>query len=97
MAIASALRVNSSLGSLYLYNNHTVRQNLVDVAFIDALRLNSVRPIEIYWHLYTFDIVTDDYERLMPLAEQSTSPSMLEFLLCVHSNPEKNQIKYERH
>lgn len=87
LVIANGLRVNSSLISLYLYGNNPVDRIRVDTAFIIALRLNPVRPIEHYWDLYTFNYHNDDLDRLMPLAEKSTPPSMLEFLLCVHLNP----------
>jgi hypothetical protein len=86
LALAAALRVNSSLRWLYLYGNLTVDRKSIDAAFIDAIRLNPVRPVESEWQLYSY---TKDFNRLNHAASKTTPPSMLEFLLCVHFNTEK--------
>lgn len=57
LAIAAALRVNTSLGILAL-NNNTRQHDYddgIDMAFIDALRINPNRPSKSYWWLYQFD------------------------------------------
>lgn len=88
LALAAALRVNSSLRILLLYNNQAVEQTFIDAAFVDALRFNPVRPAKSNWTL--FDFGQKDFKRLKDAAEKSTPPSMLEFLLCAHLNTEKN-------
>ena len=54
LALAAALRVNSSLQILYLDDNQAVDQTRIDAAFIEALRLNPVRPTGSYWWLYSY-------------------------------------------
>ncbi len=90
LALAAALRVNSSLRELYLYNNQAVDRTRIDAAFAEALRLNPVRPNKSMWHLYS---TSKDFKRLKNVAEKSTPPSMLEFLLCVHSKIEITETK----
>jgi hypothetical protein len=51
LALAAALRVNSSLKYLYLYCNQAVERTRIDAAFVSALRLNSDRPVESVWQL----------------------------------------------
>lgn len=86
LAIAAALRVNSSLCYLYLYNNQAVDQTSIDAAFVEALRLNPTRPDWSSWRLYLHGSSDADFKRLNHVAEKTTSPSMLEFLLCAHIN-----------
>jgi hypothetical protein len=87
LEIASALYVNSSLYILQLraYETQPVDGRRVDIAFVNALRFNPVRPSKSIW---MFSLMSQDYRRLKELAEKSTPPSMLEFLLCVHCNTE---------
>ncbi len=82
LALTEALRVNSSLQYLFLDDNQPVYRKSIDVAFVNALRLNSNRLDKSNWQLYSQD--QDDLKRLKDAAEKSTPPSMLEFLLCVH-------------
>ncbi len=91
LAITAALHVNSSLQNLDLDENQVVDQTYVNAAFVDALRLNSVRPEKSIWRLYEFFDV--EFKRLKNAAEKSTPPSMLEFLLCMHSETELNKLK----
>jgi hypothetical protein len=84
LAVAAALRVNSSLRLLYLFGNQKVDRTCIDTVFIDALRINPVRPVISNWRLYVNGWVDIDFKRLKDAAEKSTPPSMLEFLLCVH-------------
>jgi len=92
LKIAAALRVNTSLKDLYLAENYPMKDDQIDAAFVDTLRLNPVRSTESSWHLYyrptsEHDV---DFNRLKDAAEKSTPPSMLEFLLYVHLDMEKN-------
>lgn len=84
LALAKALHVNSSLSYLGISDNQVTDKFFIDVAFINALRFNPIRPVESYWYLYKQG--KDDYKRLKDVAQKSTPPSMLEFLLCIHSN-----------
>ena len=93
LALAKALRVNSSLQYLYLNDNQTVDQTHIDAVFINTLRLNPDRPTGTEWRLYSFSFIDIDFKRLRNVAEKSASPSMLEFLLCVHSDTEKIETK----
>ena len=54
LAIAAALRVNSSLHELFLNDNQIVDETCTNLAFVNALRLNSVRPSRSSWCLYSF-------------------------------------------
>ncbi len=83
LALAAALRVNSSLRWLYLYGNLAVDQIRTDTAFVEALRLNPDRSARSMWCMFSY---SNDFKRLKDAAEKSTSPSMLEFLLCAHIN-----------
>ncbi len=94
LAVAVALRVNLSLRALYLYNNQTADRICVDSAFVYALRLNPVRPVESRWWLCSIGGFSDtNFKRLRNVAEKFTPPSMLEFLLCVHLDTEKIETK----
>ena len=68
LALAAALRVNSSLRVLNLFDNQAVDRTRIDAAFIEALRLNPVRPARSIWWLYSF--CQDDFKRLKHAAEQ---------------------------
>ncbi|MFY7869615.1 MAG: hypothetical protein ACOVQN_08945 [Exiguobacterium sp.] len=94
LAVAAALRVNSSMRVLLFNDNQAVVRKSVDAAFVDVLRLNPVHPAWSAWHLYSLREFSDaDFKRLKDAAEKSTPPSMLEFLLCVHLDAEKTKIK----
>jgi hypothetical protein len=94
LALAVILCVNSSLQYCHLEDNQTVDRTRIDAAFVDALRLNPVRPAGSVWSLYSFMWFSDvDFKRLKDAAEKSTPPSMLEFLLCVHLDIEKIETK----
>ena len=89
MAILKALRINSSIREMSLTSNNIVNWTRVSLYFIDTLRLNS-RLIKSCLGLYTCPPYQDNLKRA---AKKSASPSMLEFLLCVHSSPEKIEAK----
>lgn len=93
LAIAAALRVNTTLRTLRLFNENFVDWTIIDAAFVYALRLNPIRPDDSKWWLYSDAWDEPDYARLKSIADTSTPPSMLEFLLCVHLDTEKNKIK----
>lgn len=71
LAIAAALRVNTSLQNLFFYNNQVIS---IEAAFIDALILNPNRPVKSIWTLYSWN--QNDFERLNVAAEQLGHPSM---------------------
>ena len=84
LALAAALRVNSSLRVLYLYDNQAVDQTRIDAAFVEALRLNPVRPAESFWQLYPNEADDNNFERLKDAADELGHPSLqlLLALLC---------------
>ena len=84
LAVAAALRVNSSLRVLYLYDNQAVDRTRIDAAFIEALRLNPDRPAGSIWQLYLLGSFDIDFKRLKDAAEQLGHPSLqlLLALLC---------------
>lgn len=82
LAIAAALRVNASVRILHLSGSNTYMEK---TAFVDALRLNPVRPAKSEWILGH----SDNFNQLMHAAENSIPPSMLEFALCVHLDIEE--------
>lgn len=84
-AIAASLRTNAHLYILSL-RGHIVPKQTVDILFINSLRLNQCHPVQSTWRLY---VDTNEFPRLNLIAHKSTSPSMLEFLLCVHLNTYK--------
>ena len=84
LALAAALRVNSSLRVLYLYDNQAVDQTRIDAAFVEALRLNPDRPAESNWQLYSLGYFDIDFKRLKHAADELGHPSLqlLLALLC---------------
>ncbi|MFY7869621.1 MAG: hypothetical protein ACOVQN_08975 [Exiguobacterium sp.] len=82
LAIAAALRVNASVRILHLSGGNTYMEK---TAFVDALRLNPVRPAKSEWILGH----SNSFNQLMHAAENSIPPSMLEFALCVHLDIEE--------
>lgn len=92
LAIAAALRVNTSLCHFNLFGNQKVDHDRVDRAYIDALRINPRRSRNSEWCLYKPNYCVE-FRRLAKIAEKSSPPSMLEFLLCVHLNTKKIEIK----
>ena len=84
LELAVALRVNSSLWYLYTYNNQPVDRAYINTVFVNTLRLNPIRPNKSIWLLYDHSPKLNDFTYLKSIAEKSTPPSMLEFLLCTH-------------
>jgi len=84
LALAAALRVNSSLRVLYLYDNQAVDRTHIDAAFVEALRLNPVRPAWSEWFLYSYGYTDIDFKRLKHAADELGHPSLqlLLALLC---------------
>ncbi len=74
LAMAAALRVNSSLQILFLFDNQAVDRTRIDAAFVEALRLNPVRPTGSLWCLYT---ATSEFGRLKCAADILGPLSML--------------------
>ncbi len=83
LTVAAALRVNSSLQHLCLSVSQAVDQTHINTSFVDALRINPYCSAKSEWILYSY---SNEFKRLKDAADKSTPPSMLEFLLCVHSN-----------
>lgn len=83
LALATALYVNTSLRTIWAWDNLAWDVHRIDTAFTVALRLNPVRPALSGWRFYS---LANANGGLKYLAENSTPPSMLEFLLCIHSN-----------
>ena len=93
LAFAKALYVNTSLISFDFINTtfiyQTMNRQRVIKAFVVALILNPCRQKWISFILFR----GCDYYSLKKLAEQSTPPSMLEFLLCVQLDTENLKTK----
>ena len=83
LAVAAALRVNSSLRVLYLYNNQAVDRTRIDAAFVEALRLNPDRSAESVWCLYSFGSSDIDFKRLKHAADELGHPSLQSVLLAL--------------
>jgi Leucine-rich repeat (LRR) protein len=83
MAFAAALRINTSLQSLFLFNRHVISledKNRIDAAFVDALIVNPNHPDDSIWNLYKCDEDDECYytfQRLKTTAEESGHPSTL--------------------
>jgi len=73
LAMANALRVNTSLRELYLFDDNYVDESRIDAAFIEALRLNSDRPAESKWRLYPY---STDFNRLKDKADALGHPTL---------------------
>ena len=91
--IAVALYTNSSLQQLSFYNNFCDNPSVIYEVFVNALRLNPCRPKDSVWQLFKIGWNDIDFKRLKDVAEKSTSPSMLEFLLCIDLIAEKIKAK----
>lgn len=90
LAIAAALCVNTSLKKLYLFNNEYDNAILIDTSFANAIRLNPIRSPKSMWWLY---MVRQYFTISTKRAKRAAPPSMLEFLLYVHLDFEKNKTK----
>ena len=73
LALAAALRVNTSLQRLYLFGNQAEDKSRIDAAFVSALRLNRSRPVCSRWLFY---LHSNDFSRLQAAAEQQGHPSL---------------------
>ncbi len=78
LALAAALRTNTSLRELFLYGNYAMDRTRIDTAFLETLRFSPVRPAETKWWLY--EIFTDDYNRIENSTLALGPVSMLEQL-----------------
>jgi hypothetical protein len=81
LAMAVALQTNTSLRSLYLYGSQVNNKSHIDAAFVEALRVNPVRPANSEWWLYSYQWPSVDLTRLRAEAEELGHPS-LQLLLC---------------
>ncbi|MFN9974778.1 MAG: hypothetical protein ACK58T_33290, partial [Phycisphaerae bacterium] len=73
LAVAAALRVNSSLRHLFLFDNQAVDRTRIDAAFVEALRLNPDRSADSIWYLYSS---SKDFKRLKQAADELGHPSL---------------------
>lgn len=89
LAIAAALRANSTMQDLYLFGNRRVDKFRVNTAFVNTLRLNPIVAVATTWMLYNPNNGLSDSIYLKNAADRATPPSMLEFLLYVHLDMEK--------
>jgi hypothetical protein len=80
LALAAALRVNTSLQYLYLSGNQAEDESRIDTAFVSALRLNPSRPVCSRWLFY---LHSNDFSRLQAAAEQQGHPSLQMLLLAL--------------
>jgi hypothetical protein len=90
-ALAEALYVNTTLKTLCIHDRFYLNWAIINRAFVVALRLNPCKPINSQWHLYSE--YKNDLDLLVPIADKSTPPSMLEFLLYVHLDAKKIEPK----
>lgn len=74
LAVANALRTNTSLKILYLHSTKQSPSSRIDAAIIDALRVNPCRPRESYWLIYDHGYPLSDFQEK---AKQLGAPSML--------------------
>jgi hypothetical protein len=94
LALAAALRVNSSLKVLSLWDNQAEDKSCIDAAFVSALRVNPIRPVDSEWKLYSYKhefpptnlvperyLTPHDLYRLQDEAKELGHPS-LQLLLC---------------
>jgi len=79
LALAAALRVNTSLLVLSLYGNQAEDKSRIDAALVSALQLNPSRPAGSIWYLYSG---SDEFRRLQAAAEQG-HPSLQMLLLAL--------------
>jgi len=89
LALAAALRVNTSLRLLNLDYNQKVDRTRVDAAFVAALRINPSRPASSMWFLYS---TTNDLQRFQREANALGHPTLqttLSFLLDAPTRPFK--------
>ncbi len=97
LAVAAALRANSSLQVLYLYGNREVKQIRnqirIDAAFVEALWLNPIRPTQSRWFLYSFGVSDIDFSRLKSAADAFRAPSMLSQLRHCDRTRTKTKIR----
>lgn len=82
-AMAAALHVNTSLHSLYLYNNEAVDKNSVSKLFVDALRINPNRNQRSHWWFYEDDAPCL-FNRLQTIAAELGHPTLQDLLAGRH-------------
>lgn len=75
LAIAMALRINTSLRTLWTYDYRTLDRTKINSAFVDALILNPNRPDRSHWTFPTTEL-DNDYYQLKKEAERLGHPNM---------------------
>lgn len=77
LALAAALRINTSLKYLYTYDNSVYNQSMTCNAFIDSLRINPMRPRDSRWILYDTQVwYRGDFARLQTYADERGHPTL---------------------
>jgi hypothetical protein len=94
LALADALRVNTSLKNLYLFDNESENMIEVEAAFIQALRWNPLRPIGSTWKFYSFD---NDFQRLKTVANAQGHPSLQETMLFILETQQCTNLRLRKH
>jgi hypothetical protein len=80
LALAAALKVNTSLRFLDLCGKQSEDKIRIETALVEALRLNPSRPVASVWRLYSY---RNEFSRLKKEAEELGHPS-LQSLLATH-------------
>lgn len=79
LAVAAALKANTTLRLLYLYGNSSVCESLVDFAFVDALRINPLRPSHSAWRLLS---IRNEFAQLEQEAHELGHPTLQMLLVA---------------
>lgn len=93
LAIADALRFNSSLRWLFLEHNQPVDQTHIVETFVGAVQVNSARPVHAWWRLFSGCGTHNDFPHLATTAAQLGHPSLQSLL---NHELEKNTIRTTR-
>lgn len=89
LAIAAALRVNTSLRYLDISGNNSDDEKQITAAYVEALRINPNRPVGSAW---IFNSFRNDLPKLQVEAKKLGHPS-LQLLLCARLDHFTFQIK----
>lgn len=95
MAMAEALRINTSLATLYLYGIQVSNRALIDSAFVHALRLNPIRHLRSSWLIFEHRQYDLDFKRLKSEADRLGHPTLQE-LLCGRHLADIRQVTSRR-
>lgn len=74
LALAAALRINSSLKNIYLDDNRILDMTRIETAFVEALWINPDRPAGSTWWLYA--VLKNEFGRLQSIARGLGHPTL---------------------